>query len=142
MKKAKSKKEKEKEEKVNSILLAGDASKKNLNSIELASKLKYMYGPQDILAKPSVSVKQPSKHGNSLAKGAGMGKLLCDCWATSPQVWTWTTGTRWTALQAVLRPNQNDYQHASQAGIYLKRKGARYAIPAGYQIRWRDSKNR
>ena len=56
IKKARSKAEKVKEEKVHSILLAGDAARKNLNSIDLASKLKCQYGPQDSLTKPSVSV--------------------------------------------------------------------------------------
>ena len=65
---AKSKAEKEKEIKVHSELLARDATKANVKSIDLVSKLKQQYGPQDSLNKPSVSVKKPSKKGASPAK--------------------------------------------------------------------------
>ena len=51
VKKSKSKREKNKEEQVRSVLLAGDAAKKTLQSIELASRIKSMYGAQDTLAK-------------------------------------------------------------------------------------------
>ena len=65
---AKSRAEKEKEDKVHSELLARDAIKANVKSIDLVSKLKHLYGPQDSLNKPSVSVKKPSKKGASPAK--------------------------------------------------------------------------
>ena len=63
MKKAKSKREKDKEEQVLSVLLAGYAAKKTLQSIELASRLKSMYGAQDTLAKQSVPAQIPFKKG-------------------------------------------------------------------------------
>ena len=72
---AKSKAEKEKEDNVHSELLARDATKANVKSIDLVSKLKHQYGPQDSLKIPSVPVKKPSKKVLLQQKGAGMRKL-------------------------------------------------------------------
>ena len=66
--KAKSKAAKDKEDQVHSELLARDATRASVKSSDLVSKLNSMYGPQDHLNKPSVSVTKPSIKGASPAK--------------------------------------------------------------------------
>ena len=59
--KAKSKAAKDKEDQVHSELLAMDATRARVKSSDLVTKLKSLYGPQDLLNKPSVSVKKTLK---------------------------------------------------------------------------------
>ena len=66
--KAKSKAAKDKEDQVHSELLARDATRASVKSSDLISKLNSMYGPQDHLNKPSVSVTKQSIKCPSPAK--------------------------------------------------------------------------
>ena len=56
--KAKSRAAKDKEDQVHSELLAIDATRARVKSSDLVTKLKSLYGPLDLLNKPSVSVKK------------------------------------------------------------------------------------
>ena len=58
--KAKSKAAKDKEDQVHSELLARDATRASVKLSDLVSKLSSMYGTQDHLNKPCVSVTRPS----------------------------------------------------------------------------------
>ena len=65
---------------VHSVHLAGDAAKKTLQLIELASRLNSMYGAQDTLANQSVPAKIPLKKGAPQAKRSRDDEnSLCDC---------------------------------------------------------------
>ena len=66
--KAKSKAAKDKEDQVHSALLARDATRASVKLSDLVSKLNDMYGTQDHLNQPSVSVTKPSIKCPSPAK--------------------------------------------------------------------------